>query len=58
MLLSIFLKYHKKRMKLAIILFGISLEINRYWQYDTLYSVDYNNSYDKYYNEAIMYFYC
>ena len=37
-----------KRMKLALILFGISLKINRYWQYDAIYSVDYNNSYDNY----------
>jgi len=35
-------------MKLALILFGNSLKINRYWQYGALYSVDYNNSYDNY----------
>ena len=44
-----------KRMKLALILFGISLKINRYLQYDTLYSVDYNNSYDNYQRYIVYY---
>ena len=43
-------------MKLALILFGISLEINRYWQYGALYSVDYKNSYDNYQRYIFDYF--
>ena len=43
-------------MKLALILFGISLEINRYWQYGALYSIDYNNSYDNYQRYIFDYF--
>ena len=43
-------------MKLVLILFGISLEINRYWQYGALYSVDYNNSYDNYQRYIFDYF--
>ena len=35
-------------MKLALLLSGISLEINKHWQYGTSYSVDYNNSYENY----------
>ena len=45
-----------KGMKLALILFGISLEINRYWQYGALYSVDYKNSYDNYQRYIFDYF--
>jgi hypothetical protein len=37
-------------------LFGISLEINRYWQYGALYSIDYNNSYDNYQRYIFDYF--
>ena len=43
-------------MKLALLLFGVSLEINRHWQYGTLYSVDYNNSYDNYQKYIFEYF--
>lgn len=43
-------------MKLALLLFGISLEINKHWQYGTLYSVDYNNSYDNYQKYIFEYF--
>ena len=43
-------------MKLALLLFGVSLEINRNWQYGTLYSVDYNNSYDNYKTYIFDYF--
>ena len=43
-------------MKLALILYGISLEINRYWQYGALYSIDYNNSYDNYQRYIFDYF--
>ena len=43
-------------MKLVLILFGISLEINRYWQYGALYSVDYKNSYDNYQRYIFDYF--
>ena len=43
-------------MKLALLLFGISLEINKYWQYGTLYSVDYNNSYENYQKYIFDYF--
>ena len=43
-------------MKLALLLFGISLEINKYWQYGTLYSVDYNNSYENYQKYIFEYF--
>ena len=43
-------------MKLVLILFGISLEINRYWQYGALYSVDYNNRYDNYQRYIFDYF--
>jgi hypothetical protein len=43
-------------MKLALLLFGVSLEINRNWQYGTLYSVDYNNSYDNYKKYIFDYF--
>jgi hypothetical protein len=43
-------------MKLALILFGISLEINRYWQYGALYSVYYKNSYDNYQRYIFDYF--
>ena len=43
-------------MKLALLLSGISLEINRHWQYGTLYSVDYNNSYENYQKYIFEYF--
>ena len=43
-------------MKLALLLFGISLEINKYWQYGTLYSVDYKNSYENYRKYIFEYF--
>lgn len=43
-------------MKLALILFGNSLKINRYWQYGALYSVNYNNSYDNYQTYIFDYF--
>ncbi len=43
-------------MKLALLLFGVSLEINRHWQYGTLYSVDYNNSYNNYQKYIFEYF--
>jgi hypothetical protein len=43
-------------MKLALLLFGISLEINKHWQYGTSYSVDYNNSYENYQKYIYEYF--
>lgn len=43
-------------MKLALLLFGISLEINKHWQYGTSYSVDYNNSYENYQKYIFEYF--
>ncbi len=43
-------------MKFALLLSGISLEINKHWQYGTLYSVDYNNSYENYQKYIFEYF--
>ena len=43
-------------MKLALLLSGISLEINKHWQYGTSYSVDYNNSYENYQKYIFEYF--
>jgi len=43
-------------MKLALLFFGISLEINKHWQYGTSYSVDYNNSYENYQKYIYEYF--
>ena len=43
-------------MRLGLLLFGVSLEINKHWQYGTLYSLDYNNSYDNYQKYIFEYF--
>jgi len=43
-------------MKLAVLLFGISLEINKHWQYGSSYSINYNNSYNNYQEYIFEYF--